>query len=158
MRQISFTFLLISTLMLWLTSCDTACKDVDCGNGKCVEGFCICNFGFESVACSSRTIDKFEGTYTVSEDCDSTVYGLSVTPDPDDETKLYVVGLHATSGIILDATLLGETSFRIDSQIVLNQTFSGTAIWSATDGDLSIEYFYSDSTGDLNCIANAVAD
>ncbi|MCD8528476.1 MAG: hypothetical protein LRY27_00485 [Chitinophagales bacterium] len=50
-------------LIAAISGCKDACKDVQCVNGSCDDGTCICEAGYEGTTCDTQINDKFEGTW-----------------------------------------------------------------------------------------------
>ncbi len=60
MKKILLSFFgFAAALSLTLTSCADPCKDVNCNNGECVEGDCVCNGGWEGSDCLTEWSEKF---------------------------------------------------------------------------------------------------
>jgi len=68
---------LSALLLIFLASCNNPCDNVLCGDqGYCDDGTCICEDGYEGLACESKTIDKFIGVYTSTDfGCDGFILG-----------------------------------------------------------------------------------
>lgn len=78
-------FLAIAIIILvGLTSCEDFCKGVDCVNGDCSEGICICQQGYEKDSahiCSIRSRERFLGNYSVSQDCKTDLFDAEIIED-----------------------------------------------------------------------------
>ncbi len=65
------------------TSCNPdECKDVVCANGgTCndTDGSCACATGWEGTTCTERTRDKFLGTWSGADVCDTSTYTINLT-------------------------------------------------------------------------------
>lgn len=59
----NFLHLLTLLVCICLFSCSDNCKDLDCGNGTCDDGTCICDEGYEGTNCQTLVIAKYYGTY-----------------------------------------------------------------------------------------------
>jgi hypothetical protein len=83
-------FLLAFVFVFFLTTCtsDDPCKDVDCGQtailptGKCVEGVCECNHGFEGAYCAEEWSFKFIGKYLGEDVFNTKILRFPVPPAP----------------------------------------------------------------------------
>jgi hypothetical protein len=77
-------FLFILSFISFQYACtpDDPCADTNCGQlaqmptGKCVEGTCICNLGFEGALCADPWVLKFKGNYLGNEKLDHTLQTL----------------------------------------------------------------------------------
>ncbi len=73
-------------LFLIASSCKDPCKEVNCNNGTCLEGTCLCDDGYEGVNCDQLERDKFVGSWTGPLDCPALGGGneatIIVTEDP----------------------------------------------------------------------------
>jgi hypothetical protein len=71
-------FLLISLFINACGNSNDPCADTDCGEtalvptGKCVQGICECNLGYESANCADEWTFKFRGNYIGNEILDNT--------------------------------------------------------------------------------------
>ncbi len=96
------------------SSCSDPCKNVECNNGLCLEGTCLCNTGYTGSDCSTEVREVYLGLWkSDSWVCDG---------DGDDATLLISKG---TS--ILELNVLAEGSNLIaniegDEIIFLDQT------------------------------------
>lgn len=62
-------YALLVFLLLLASSCKDPCKDVNCNDGVCLEGTCLCDDGFEGENCDKEERDKFVGTWIGDIDC-----------------------------------------------------------------------------------------
>ena len=62
-------YALLVCLLLMASSCKDPCKDVNCNNGACLEGTCLCDDGYEGVNCDKEERDKFVGSWLGEIDC-----------------------------------------------------------------------------------------
>ena len=93
---------------MFFTGCTDPCKDVNCNNGTCLEGDCVCDAGYQGLACDVKHNAKFVGVYTFVETCDSTVpatYNLTVaassaSPSNINITNLYEEPATSVTGVI----------------------------------------------------------
>lgn len=56
-------------LLLLASSCKDPCKDINCNDGVCLDGTCICDDGFEGTNCDQLEREKFIGSWTGPLDC-----------------------------------------------------------------------------------------
>jgi hypothetical protein len=81
--------------IMGMTSCDTdACADVECGlNGTCLTGDCICDAGYEGVACATESRANFIGSYTANEaDCNLVDQSASISASSTGADKIAITG------------------------------------------------------------------
>jgi len=85
-------YALLVFLVLLASSCKDPCKDVNCNNGNCLEGTCLCDDGYEGVNCDKEEREKFVGTWVGIVDCGELFPGgeatLVVMIDPDDASAV----------------------------------------------------------------------
>ena len=62
--------------LVMFMACSDPCDDVDCGNGVCDDGTCICDAGYEGLNCETEIRAKYLGTY--SGDISSCFEGLGL--------------------------------------------------------------------------------
>lgn len=155
MKNIKFGFLSVFALscMMFFSSCEDLCKDVECVQGECVEGDCVCDQGYEGTLCDTKMTDKFVGTYTVNENCDTGTYTYSTTITASSTTidKIVVNNLY-DSGDNLDATVDGSNA-TIASQTFNGLTYSGTGSMNTDATSLTLTYVVSDGSATDNCTA-----
>lgn len=56
-------------LLLW--GCNSVCDGVECNNGNCADGECVCLDGYEGDDCSLTANGKFSGAYVYTRICES---------------------------------------------------------------------------------------
>ncbi len=72
----------LSTFVIIFLFSRCAHKDscnIPCFNGACINNSCSCNTGYEGDSCTVATTEKFIGSYSATDLCDSNVYGYTVT-------------------------------------------------------------------------------
>lgn len=142
------SFLLICSA---LASCKPdPCEDVDCNNGTCDSGNCICETGYEGLNCEIQQRLAFIGDYNVSESCDlgDFNYMINVTADSEVGSELTI---HNIGDFDFDViALVDGTSFTIDSVIVTGGTINGSGTLS--EDLLNITYTFETTSGQaVNC-------
>lgn len=74
------------------SSCKDPCKDINCNDGVCLEGTCLCDDGYEGVNCEKLEREKFVGSWTGPLDCGgmlgSNEATILVTEDPSNNAGL----------------------------------------------------------------------
>lgn len=131
------------------------CQDVDCNNGTCDSGDCICETGYEGVNCEVEQREAFVGDYDVTEVCDlgNFTYVISVTADSETGTELTIRNI-GDFGFDVAANVDGS-SFAITDQVVNGATVNGTG--QLVEGTLTITYTMETTGGQvLNCTMTAV--
>ncbi|MEI6411117.1 MAG: hypothetical protein WCR52_17145 [Bacteroidota bacterium] len=113
--------MLLGALMMFAPSCGTTdkCEKKVCGNGTCLDGTCDCEAGYEYDAdgnCNVKVQDKFVGTYTIHDECDSGTddYNGSISLN----TDLTKVGLNKVWNLFQNPTIatITGTSLTIAKQ------------------------------------------
>lgn len=69
-KRLLYSLAFLLSMVAFAPSCGDSdpCKDVECGNGTCFEGDCVCDVGYAKDANGQCTL-RFIGQYNVSEDC-----------------------------------------------------------------------------------------
>lgn len=98
--------MLLGALLMFAPGCGDKCEKKDCGSGTCLDGTCDCEAGYEYDAdgsCKVKVQDKFVGTYTINDDCDSgiDVYNGSISVNAD----LTKVGLNKVWNLFKNPTI-----------------------------------------------------
>lgn len=140
-----FLFLIISFA---LASCDKdPCKDVDCGNGTCDSGNCICDTGYEGLNCEVEQRQAFVADYTVDETCNlgNFNYVISLTSNSEVGTELTIANI-GDFGFEIVAIVSG-TSFSITDQIVNGATLNGSG--QLVNDVLTIDYTMETTSGQI---------
>lgn len=141
----------VAVATVGLSSCETdACADVECGtNGTCVDGDCVCDAGYEGVACDTESRADFIGAYLANEsDCGLVDYNATIAASSTGADKIAITGFGGwecnQAGIVVIATVTGD-DVTVSSQnfcggdIVIN---SGTGSINASGTVVTINYNY----------------
>jgi len=68
------------------------CAEVNCNNGECLDGTCLCDDGFEGVNCDKEEREKFYGSWTGDIDCGTGLGSgeatVNVSEDPNDSSAI----------------------------------------------------------------------
>lgn len=137
MKNITVLLVLASLL---ISSCKPKdpCEDVDCVNGVCESGNCLCETGYEGIFCETEQRLAFVGDYDVSESCDlgDFSYMVSVNADSEVGTELTI---HNIGDFDFDVTATVDgTSISIDDQTVNGATVNGTG--TLANGVITVDY------------------
>lgn len=143
---------MIALLVSILSSCNTkdACEDVNCNNGTCDSGNCVCETGFEGLNCEIEQRLAFIGNYNVSESCDlgDFSYTISISASAENGAELTINNI-GDFDFDVSAMVDGST-FTIADQSGNGATINGTGILA--NGELTITYIMTTSGGQtLNC-------
>lgn len=71
MKNLKTALAIVGIGLASMTACTDACKDVNCNNGTCVTGDCVCDTGYEGTNCQTEIRAAFLGTHNVTETCQS---------------------------------------------------------------------------------------
>ncbi len=95
MKKILLSFFGFAAAMsLTLTSCADPCKDVNCNNGECVEGDCVCEAGWEGSDCLTEWSEKFVTNNAGATDvCTSGNYNYTVDVLSVNESTIQIINL-----------------------------------------------------------------
>jgi hypothetical protein len=125
MKMKKFHFLGAAAIaaLLFLVSCKDPCKDLNCNNGSCLEGDCVCEPGYQGLACDVKHNAKFVGTYLVFENCNQTsnpqTYDITIAADPANPSTIRITNLYFFPNSTLIGVINGDgMSFSIASQLV----------------------------------------
>jgi len=148
MRKLLLAGLFISTILAACTP--DACEDVNCINGACENGDCICEIGFEGLNCETEQRLAFVATYNVEETCDqgNFSYQLTATAGTENSNDLIINNL-GDFNFDVSANVDGNT-FVIDHTTNTGATVVGNG--TLTGGILTITYALTTTSGQtLNC-------
>jgi hypothetical protein len=144
-------FLPFISLSVLLASCTPdACDDVNCNNGICEAGDCICEPGYEGFNCEVEQRLAFVSAYSVQESCDlgDFTYNITIAADSEIGTELTISNI-GDFGFDVIAEVDG-TSFSITDQVVNGATVNGTG--TLDSGILTITYVMETTSGQtINC-------
>lgn len=148
MRKFIGIIILTSTVLF---SCKKdLCKDVNCANGACNDGTCICETGFEGANCETEQRQAFVGTYSVDESCDlgDFSYAITISANSEDATLLTINNIGDFNFDIIAA--VDGNSISIDHETGNGATVIGDG--TLTNGILSVTYTMTTSSNQvLNC-------
>ncbi|HYV90437.1 MAG TPA: hypothetical protein VE978_01585 [Chitinophagales bacterium] len=150
MIGISFLGMVAVVTVMFFNACTSdPCKDVNCGaNGNCVDGTCICDVGYEGTGCTTLSRDKFVSVWnSINNSCigGQSTGQLTVTAGStalDMNLSNFGHLICGAGAIIVSATITGETTFEIPTQVVCGTTYSGSG--SLNGNQLDISYTFSD--------------
>ncbi|MCS6991649.1 MAG: calcium-binding EGF-like domain-containing protein [Chitinophagales bacterium] len=147
----------LSTILLFNACEQDPCKDVVCLNGgTCEDGDCNCPIGYEGDDCGVRTADKYVGTWSAAEVCDSGIYNYvaTISASSTEVTSILISNFGGFgSSVVVKGTIVDPNSFTIPSQAFGNVAFSGNGTLSADGLTINITYIASDGTTSDNCQA-----
>lgn len=135
-----------------MTACTDLCKDVNCNNGTCVEGDCVCDAGYEGTNCDTEIRAAYLGTYNVTETCDSGSDAYAVVVSAGTSINDVVINNLYDAGFAVTGTL--NTAGGID----FNGSFgTGTISGSmtTTGGVITITFTVSAGGASDNCTATS---
>lgn len=109
----AFAFFL---LLLLTSSCKDPCKDINCNDGVCLEGTCLCDDGYEGDNCDKLEREKFIGSWTGTLDCGGQLGAneatIIVTEDPSsNEGLLFQLDFEILDLEPLEGTVSGDIFF-----------------------------------------------
>jgi len=145
--QPAFRFSLFFLICTAAISCTRdKCKDTSCLNdGICLEGECLCPFGYEGEHCETAWNARFPGVWSVAASPqgtgDTTVYQVSLVASAN-PAQFYVMNFHEElDSIICKRT--GARSFSFidnqlrDSSLIL---ISGSGSYDSLGNNLAVSY------------------
>jgi hypothetical protein len=145
---------------IFFAGCTDPCKDVVCNNGECVEGDCVCNAGYEGVDCSTAFNDKFDGSYNLSETCDSTgadAYTVTISPSSSEPAQANITGLYREQFSVPIAIGTDGVTFTIATVDIGPGTIvsTGTCTSNAEGSSINLTYRFTNDAGTAedNCTA-----
>ena len=149
MKNMKFGFigaLAIATSMFF-AGCTDLCKDVNCNNGECVEGDCVCDAGYETDDCSVAMNAKFSGSYSNTETCNPSgpfgPYTITLNPKSGSATEVNFVGLwEVPANIVMGTVGTDGVSFTIERQVI-DTGFEITATGTSNADGSTINITYS---------------
>ncbi len=153
-KKLSLIFLFVLTIF-FINACDP-CSTVNCINGECVEGDCICNTGYEGDECEKEMREKFLGSYIVSDECEAEDRNSHITEHPQEVTYVYIsTFLNNVFGGKAEATI-HKNIISIPEQLVYDNDndpwiVAGLSTGTFSDGSFQIDVKYSYGTFVENC-------
>lgn len=123
-------FFFPALISLFFLACSDPCKDVDCNNGNCDEGICICEDGYGGDSCDTRLSEQFAGEWQGPFDCVELVEDvvLNIQDDEVDIRKIIMNSVGLTLSFNGISFTLDETTLRGN----LNQSYTGFSIDTQT--------------------------
>jgi hypothetical protein len=162
MKNIHRLFATLLFASMFVIGCKDECKDVDCGNGNCVDGACVCDAGYLGADCATVANLKYNGTYASAEICDlngNRNFPVTVAPKSGSVTEVIFTGLWesptkaVTAKVGADGGTFQIVKQRIgDTQFSL-QTQSGTINTDGKSITLAYKIYFEDSIFQENCTA-----
>lgn len=157
--RIVASFLLISILFF---SCDNrSCENVVCqgANSTCVEGDCYCLPGYEGDFCDIYSYEKYEGSYTVSENCTTTFSGninqqFSSSIVRGFDIDILTINNFANRGLPIDANIISANFLTITAQNAGSlQISGGEGTYEVFANRIRFEYNYTAGSNFHQCTA-----
>lgn len=130
----SISKLFLSCILLFgISSCNNPCKDTICEQGKCEEGICICDAGFEGPTCDTRVVSKFIGNFNAAESCNSGsgTYVVQISEDLSQVSSLNIDNLYSST-LIVKASV-SDSTLQIADQPFGNGQISGDGSISSSN-------------------------
>jgi hypothetical protein len=142
---------------VFFAGCTDPCKDVNCNNGECVEGACVCDAGYEGVDCGTKVNAKFSGTYSLTENCPTLTpptasYNVIVSPSSNNASEANFAGLFEEPASTVKAVIKSDgVSFTIASQNIGSTSYgriesSGTPTISADGKTINLTYIFTNNS------------
>ncbi|MEZ4907317.1 MAG: hypothetical protein R2771_06695 [Saprospiraceae bacterium] len=152
MKFINIVFIGIYFLTLF-NSCQDPCKSVNCENGSCDDGKCVCDFGWTGDNCETIRATLYKGFYEGPLSCgigdDTIVLKVENVGNSLTDLKMHTVGLIFNVGVAIsfdDYTLTATidsafSGFTIDtlpvtyniSTYTINGKITGSGIFNSED-------------------------
>ena len=148
--------------LLIAISCDSnPCEKVNCVEGFCDVGLCICDQGFEGDDCSIKSVVKFIGEWHAIDDCASEIHQYKATISAS-SGALQMVTISNFGGLgtntLVSANVEGSVII-INTQNVGNScSVSGFGNISATGDQIQFTYTVTDLLGNsVKCSSSWVS-
>lgn len=153
------TYLALILILLTSFGCRDKCKRLDCVNGECVEGVCVCESGYEGGLCESLANEKFDAIYTVEEECTggSDEYEITMTPNATEPSELKITGIWEKNDTIIGVLDNTGLIIEIERQTLDNVEVTATATSDAFGNTIQLDYqIYNTGAGSPfdNCSAS----
>jgi hypothetical protein len=120
MKNIHRLFATLLFASMFVVGCKDECKDVDCGNGECVDGLCVCSDGYFGSNCSTALNAAMNGTYQLTELCNTSGnwnYSIQVAPKSGSLKEATITGFYQENNDAVTAVVaVSGTSFTIANQ------------------------------------------
>lgn len=149
-------YALLVFLVLLASSCKDPCKDINCNNGVCLEGTCLCDDGFEGVNCDKAERDKFVGTWIGDVNCGEQLgeneATIIVSVDPSSSNGLlFELGFDLLPLEPLSGTVAGDIFFITSSAQTIDILGQMLEVTIGGDGE-----FNDDGTATMNIVITAI--
>lgn len=152
MKNLKSALAIVGIGLASMTACTDLCKDVNCNNGTCVEGDCVCDAGYEGTNCDTEIRAAYLGTYNVTETCDSGSDAYAVVVSAGTSINDVVINNLYDAGFAVTGTL--NTAGGIDfSGSFGTGTISGSM--TTTGGVITITFTVSAGGASDNCTATS---
>ncbi|MCB9233144.1 MAG: hypothetical protein H6581_15920 [Bacteroidia bacterium] len=117
--------ILLGALIFTLNGCK--CKKSDCLNGKCTQGTCVCDFGWEGSGCGELFREKYLGTWNVYSLCNSGIsnYTVTIAENAAGSSSISITNLH-NQNVTVTAEVTSSTTLDIAQQAFDTTTLSGS--------------------------------
>ena len=135
-----------------MASCTDLCKDVNCNNGACVEGDCVCDSGYEGTNCETEIRAAYLGTFNVTETCDSGSDAYAVVISAGSNINDVVINNLYDAGFAVTGTLNANGGVDFDSSFGTG-TVNGSM--TTTGGVITITFTVSAGGASDNCTATS---
>jgi len=150
MIGISFLGMVAVVTVMFFNACTSdPCKDVNCLNGgNCVSGTCVCANGYEGTDCSTKSADKFVGTWNGVDVCSQNyTYTATIAESSTEADKILITNFGGFgSSVVVSGTVSG-TAFSVPGQVFGTVTISGSGSISSDGLTITINYTANDTQG-----------
>lgn len=153
MKNLKSALAIVGIGLASMTACTDLCKDVNCNNGTCVEGDCVCDTGYEGTNCETAIRAKFLGTFNVTETCDSGSDSYAVTVSAGTGINDVVINNLYDAGFAVNGSLNEAGGVNIPSQTFGVGMVSGSA--TSTGGVVTFTFTVSAAGASDNCSATS---
>jgi hypothetical protein len=114
-------FALLSSL---LVACNDPCKDIECENGTCSNGECVCSTGYSGTNCGTAINSRFDGVFVLTENCivgqNVPPYNVTLAPKTTGPSDFTILGLWQAPQNLVTAVIDDNgTSFTIERQAIM---------------------------------------
>ena len=160
MRNTSLRHVGIFTLLLacFFLAC-SPCRKIDCVNGECTDGLCVCTQGYEGTLCESRMTLKYAGDFSAAETCSgSENFTCSITENESSILEMIFNNLHGAINqfnypVTATVNVTSPNNLTIASQPFGAGTISGSGSISADNNTITLAYTIVVAGNTENCTA-----